>query len=686
MNMLSSAVYLAGKGLRVFPLVQDGRKPLVEGWQERATADLEQIRGMFLDPILNIEKGLNYGVTGGLIVDVDVKNGKNGVASLNVLSERLGPLPETLTVQTPSGGYHYYFQGEDDIGNTCSGVAKGVDIKSKGGYVVGPGSTLGDNMYKLIHDVEVLPKLPQLWKDELVKLRIPVNNHEVGLSEHLVDSDQAIENARHYLKHEAPPSVEGNSGDDNTIKVVRMVRDYGISSNLCYGLMLEHWNETCMPPWSEKELKKKVESGYKNTQNAIGCRSAQALFSVIEADDEEEFSANDEGLEHTSETRLLYNNTRYKFTSASQMVELPSLKWIVKGVIPDVGVGVIYGPSSCGKSFLALDLSRSIVSGSNWFGHKVSKKSVSYIALEGGSGFGARLQAIVQNNDASLEQLKVMTSQAFNLMNTTDIIDLAESIIATSGRGGVIIIDTLNQSAVGLDENSSSSMSRVICNLKDLQKHTESMVLVVHHTGKIADRGMRGHSSLHAAIDVAIEVSVGQNNKRSWKQTKNREGVSYIPHPFELKVVEIGVDADNDVVTSCIIVPDESPEANEVQVAAELPLVKPHAKHQKVALDVLITTTTDSGRITMEEAIKLVAPKLDCEKGRQRGCAIPAINAMITKGMLKMDGNLIVVGVTDKHGFHGNVETEDVEPDATGDHDALESDDFVPKTTDDLFL
>src|SRR5215469_13752528 len=67
--------------------------------------------------------------------------------------------------------------------------------------------------------------------------------------------------------------------------------------------------------------------------------------------------------------------------------------YLVKGLLASNGLAVIWGPPKCYKSFLALDLALHIALGREYRGHKVQQASVIYIALEGQSGFPARIEA-----------------------------------------------------------------------------------------------------------------------------------------------------------------------------------------------------------------------------------------------------------------------------------------------------
>lgn len=88
--------------------------------------------------------------SGGLLVlDVDNKNGKDGMASLLKLTR--GEEPDTLKVRTPSGGVHYYFRTDQTVRN-AAGFLKGLDIRGDGGYIVAPPSIIDGVEYVWLSD------------------------------------------------------------------------------------------------------------------------------------------------------------------------------------------------------------------------------------------------------------------------------------------------------------------------------------------------------------------------------------------------------------------------------------------------------------------------------------------------------------------------------------------------------
>jgi hypothetical protein len=133
---------------RVCPPKSWGKHPVNGRWQERTELflDSEQVRVEFSTrqygaPDVNI--GCATGpVSGLIIIDIDVGDGKPGLQELHMLEERLGALPVTVRVVTGSGGLHLYLRHPVGvvIQNSASTVAPGVDIRAKGGQGVLPPS------------------------------------------------------------------------------------------------------------------------------------------------------------------------------------------------------------------------------------------------------------------------------------------------------------------------------------------------------------------------------------------------------------------------------------------------------------------------------------------------------------------------------------------------------------------
>lgn len=245
---------------------------------------------------------------------------------------------------------------------------------------------------------------------------------------------------------------------------------------------------------------------------------------------------------------------RYKLLGSREIRQLPALAWRVRGVLPKAGLAAIYGPSASGKSFLAFDLAAAIASGERWFDCRVHAASVVYVVLEGEAGFKLRAAAWEMSRCRTLDADMHLVLQPFALTQPQDVADLAAAIPS----GAVVFIDTLNRAAPTADENSSRDMGQILEAAKALQGLTGGLVVLVHHTGKDTTKGLRGHSSLFAAMDAAIEVSrelSREGDHREWKVAKSKDGRDGQAQGFCLDIVSLGLDEDNEELTSCVISP-----------------------------------------------------------------------------------------------------------------------------------
>ena len=322
---------------------------------------------------------------------------------------------------------------------------------------------------------------------------------------------------------------------------------------------------------------------------------------------------------NTSNLPLLpvLGKSRYKLLSPADIKALLPLSWIVKHALPSTGLAAIFGPSGTGKSFLALDLAACISLGQDWFGIKTHPTPVVYIMLEGEGGISNRVAALEKaRGKLSTDQFHVI-AQPFQLTATNDVAELTEAIPKNS----VVFIDTLNRAAPTADENSSKDMGQILQGAKELQACTGGLVVLIHHTGKDTTKGMRGHSSLIAALDAAIEVE-RTTAGRIWTIAKSKEGIDGRQVPFKLEYHALGKDADGEEFGSCSIARD---------MTTLLPKPEPKGSQQKQALKVLknalsVHSQTNGGScaptgiasVKLEDAVLAIAATLTATPPNKR--------------------------------------------------------------------
>lgn len=226
---------------------------------------------------------------------------------------------------------------------------------------------------------------------------------------------------------------------------------------------------------------------------------------------------------------------------------------LVKGLLENTAIALIYGESGSGKTFLALDLALHIASGREWFGLAVTKGRVVYVAAEAGRSIRNRVAAF------ALQECGDQTEVDFAaVVSPVDLCHLGKSddmarLIATIGNAKVVVIDTVSRALAGGNENAPDDMGAFVTAMDHIRDKLGCAVIAVHHVGKDPSRGGRGHSLLHCAVDTEIEVERRDGGVSVATLTKQRDGPGGKQIAFKLIPVQLGRDQDNDPVTSCVV-------------------------------------------------------------------------------------------------------------------------------------
>jgi hypothetical protein len=186
---LQAALEYAKRGWPVFQTYLHGGKLLpksaakVDGPLWDATTNPEEIRRRWTN---NPDAGVGIAtgqVAGILVVDVDTlqEHGRDGYASLDKLAAGKETIPDTLSVTTPSGGRHLYFNYPvgRNIRNGASKIAEGIDHRGNGGFVNAVPSVRPDGMYVWVNSIDLLEPVdcPD-WLLDLMEKKPPLTLSE----------------------------------------------------------------------------------------------------------------------------------------------------------------------------------------------------------------------------------------------------------------------------------------------------------------------------------------------------------------------------------------------------------------------------------------------------------------------------------------------------------------------------
>jgi hypothetical protein len=193
-------------------------------------------------------------------------------------------------------------------------------------------------------------------------------------------------------------------------------------------------------------------------------------------------------------------------------IEDEPVNWLIQGVIPQRSFVALYAPPASFKSFIALDIAECIATGRPFLNNEIAKTgAVLYIAGEGHGGIGTRIKALkTHHNTPEGAQVYFLRRQVNLRSSQSDLKDLVAAIDEVQAINDIkfemIVIDTLARAFGGGNENASEDMGAFITAAGAIQGRYECSLLVVHHAGKDATKGLRGHSSLLGAVDTELEI------------------------------------------------------------------------------------------------------------------------------------------------------------------------------------
>jgi hypothetical protein len=286
------------------------------------------------------------------------------------------------------------------------------------------------------------------------------------------------------------------------------------------------------------------------------------------------------------------SGSKFEIEPWNEIVKLPSEEWLIKKILPSQGLAVGFGRPNSFKSFVAIDIGLSVALGKSWGGHKVKQGSVLYIAAEGANGVRKRIKALKEKIDPALEVPFSLISAAPNFGTGPEDLNLLVKVINNSQlKPSLIIIDTLSQSLGGADENG-SGMVTFVRNATALSRLCNALVLVVHHSGLDNEKRLRGHSSLHGAVDAQIlcETTNVPFQARLTLQ-KVKDDASNIRFLAHLSRVVLGVDEDGDEISTLVV---DNVETSDVSIQST-PKSKDIPKQQRLLTEVVLHAIEEEG-------------------------------------------------------------------------------------------
>ncbi len=218
--------------------------------------------------------------------------------------------------------------------------------------------------------------------------------------------------------------------------------------------------------------------------------------------------------------------------TGSAILDIPPPEPLIEGWLNLDSVAVMYGRPKGGKSFVAIDMAMCIAAGRRWHNRHVAQGPVLYVIAEGVRGIGPRVRAWSKVNSHAVPENLIWLPRAVSMLNPQWSGALAS--VAAQLQPRMVVIDTLNRSMAGGDENSSKDMGIVIAAADLIKRSTGACVFIVHHSGKDSAQGARGHSSLLGAVDTELEVK-NDSDVITLSNTAQKDAADALPLRFTLE-------------------------------------------------------------------------------------------------------------------------------------------------------
>lgn len=588
--ILDKAKAWAAAGWPVFPIYSTGP---IKHWEQLATTDIAAF-----DWTNAAMVGCVPGLAGCWVLDVDMKNGKDGEASLRQLEKEHGfETWDTPRQRTPSSGVHLFFRG---VSATTTGTL-GMGLDTRGGSSAGGLGFIFCHAERPPAAVETVKAAPP----SLVALVGRPRERADRIADEPTGGWDLPANVRRAERYLAAVQSEGEGGRNAKLFLhACKVRDLGVSEGKLHELLAEHPAALGDPALDEDEAATTIDSAYRNGQLDAGNAAASGDLDRIAA---EAYAAQP-------------GPKRRRLALWSERRDRPPPPWLVDKLLPAGGLVGLYGQGGSYKTFLALRLGVAIAKGEATFGGRtLAQGPVVYVAGEGQQE--PRLRAIEAEFGTIPDTFALF--DGLDLTSEEDQAILAADLqLAISGPWGgrmpaLIVVDTLNRAAPGADENSAKDMGLVVAACDAMRKALGCTVLLVHHTPKGSD-DWRGSTAVWNALDAALLVKRKGDLKAVLYARRIKDAPDGAAWDIGLRTRDQSI-----VVTSVREQPEapasEGRSVHESKAASQQRMRESllNDARGKVAKDILVTSGVITPRTLCRQMIASLGDEADAESIRQ---------------------------------------------------------------------
>lgn len=447
------AKQLAQLGYFVFPCKLDKTPATPKGFKD-ATTDLAKVQAW---PWLLI--GIACEKSGLFAVDIDTKNGINGLATWEDLITENGTVGNGPCQNTPSGGRHYLFKLPRGIKipNNAGKLGAGLDLRSNGYICTGPGYTWLPGHGPEVKQVDA----PAWLLRKIREITMPVPSPQPAMP------TGNNGDGEFWLGKALAKAVPGNRNETGMWLAIQL-RDNNVSRGEADSLLRSYAARVPQPhgqPYTESEALASLKEAYSKPPR----EPARGKASSIVTDQAPAAPAVSQKPETAKKTRWT--------VAELYATEFPEPSWIIPTIWP-VGLTFFGGRPKIGKSWFLLQLAYAVSTGGMMFDQKITQGDVFYLSLEDSPKRlldRCKVQGIPGNAPITFERV-------WKPLHQGGLDDLFIEIKSHDYR--LIIIDTLARATPGVDHSDPKIIGQVINQLQEISLGENISISLADHTRK----------------------------------------------------------------------------------------------------------------------------------------------------------------------------------------------------------
>lgn len=240
--------------------------------------------------------------------------------------------------------------------------------------------------------------------------------------------------------------------------------------------------------------------------------------------------------------------------------QINPVNYVIQSLIPERAVGFLVGESGAKKTFAALQMALCVATGIDFCGLPVRQGSVLYFAPEDANGVRERYAGwkYNRNGNKDLPNFFILGQQvplhSFEILQRFAGKVLASPFFSVeANKPALVVIDTYSANSAGqkvgatpvkdkdtgkitgwtggqdFNENDNNVAAILMANAAKLAEMLDCAVMIIHHTGKDAERGGRGASTLKANAGFEIMVKKSRDRELFILEHTKAKGCALLP-------------------------------------------------------------------------------------------------------------------------------------------------------------